>query len=73
MAAEAQGEARLLACANVAPPIHDRSKPARKRLGVVALASLSIEAPAGFNADATILIELGRSEGRIVGPGGGEI
>jgi hypothetical protein len=43
--AEAQGEAKLLSCANVTPPMHRRSEPARKLFGVIALASLSLAKP----------------------------
>jgi len=57
VAAEAQGEAKLQSCANVTPPTHRRSEPARKLFGVIALASLSPrEAPVGFDAHTTILI-----------------
>jgi len=45
VAVEARGEAKLQSCANVTPPIHDRSKPALKPHGIVALASLSLATP----------------------------
>ena len=41
VAAEGHGEAALHSCANVAPPIHDRSKPARKPSSIGALAFLN--------------------------------
>ena len=43
--AEGRGEAALSSCANVAPLIHDRSKPAHQRPGVVALTSLNPARP----------------------------
>jgi hypothetical protein len=45
VAAEAQGEAKLQSCANVTPPTHRRSEPARKLFGVIALASVSLAKP----------------------------
>ena len=70
VAAEAQGEAKLQSCANVTPPTHRSSEPTRKLFGVVGLASLSLAKP---RSASMLTIELGWSEGRIVGLGGGAI
>jgi hypothetical protein len=43
--AEGHGEAALHSCANAAPPMHERSKPARKPPGIVALAFLNPASP----------------------------
>ncbi len=45
VAAEGHGEAALHSCANVAPPIHDRSKPASKPSSIGALAFLNSASP----------------------------
>jgi hypothetical protein len=58
VAAEGHGEAALHSCANVAPPIHDRS---------VALAFLNPASPqARLDALSTNLIGLGKRRGGIV-------
>jgi hypothetical protein len=54
-----------------APPIHDRSKLARKPPGIVALAFLNPASPqARLDALSTNLIGLGKSRGGNVGRGG---
>jgi hypothetical protein len=71
VAAEGHGEAASHSCADVAPPIHDRSKLARKPPGIVALAFLNPASPqAGLDALSTNLIGLGKRRGGIVGRGG---
>jgi hypothetical protein len=71
VAAEGHGEAALHSCANVAPPIHDRSKLARKPPGIVAFAFLNPASPqARLDALSTNLIGLGKRWGGIVGRGG---
>ena len=67
VAAEGHGEAALHSCANVAPPILDRSKLARKPPGIVALAFLNPASPnARLDALSTNLIGLGKRRGGIV-------
>ena len=66
--AEGHGEAALHSCANVAPPIDDRSKPAHKPPGVVALTFLNLgEPPARLDALSTNLIGFGKSRDGIIG------
>jgi hypothetical protein len=45
VAAEGRGEAASHSCANIPPPIHGRSKLARKPAGIVALAFLNPASP----------------------------